>query len=114
MMNFNPAMYWWQWMLDQMDEQGEGGEGFPRLGMRMGLSAQLAAMRSYRQMLEAAKKSGSLNQVYEATKKMIDEMWSAARQEQPSVIDAQLSAVDAMIQKLEEEQKRANTEQNKT
>src|SRR3954447_15798078 len=110
MMNFNPAMFWWQWMLDQMDE-GEGGEGVPRMSMRMGLAAQLAAMKSYKQMLaaakESAKESGSLNQVYEATKKMVDEMWSAARQEQPGVVDAQITALDEMIKKLEQEQERA-------
>jgi hypothetical protein len=106
MMNLNPAMYWWQWMLDQLDE-GEEGEGIPRMGLRLSVAGQLAALKSYRQMLKAAQASGSVNQVTDAIKKLADEMWAAGQREQPSAIEAQLSMMDTLIQKLEEEQAKA-------
>jgi hypothetical protein len=105
MINFNPATYWWQWWLDQMNEDGDS-EAVPKMSTRLSLSGQIAALESYAQMLEAVNKSGSLETVNKAVQDVVKVMLDAARKQQPASIKSQLSMIHSLIKGLKEEQTR--------
>jgi hypothetical protein len=108
MMSFNPATYWWQWMLDQMEEHAEGfsTEGVPRMSFPMTMAGQIAGLKAYAKMLSAAQESGSLETMNRAAQEMARSVWEAARKEQPAVTKAHLQFVRTMIENLEQEQQR--------
>ena len=105
MINFNPATYWWQWWLDQMNEDGES-EAMPKMSARLSLSSQIAALESYSQMLEAVNKSGSLETVNKAMQDVVKVMLEATRKQQPAAIKSQLTMINSLIKSLKEEQAR--------
>ena len=109
MINFNPATYWWQWWLDQMNEDGEA-EGVPKMSARLSLSGQIAALESYSQMLEAVNKSGSLETVNRAMQDVVKVMLDAARKQQPAAVKSQLTMINSLIKSLKEEQARVAKE----
>jgi hypothetical protein len=109
MINFNPATYWWQWWLDQMNEDGES-EDVPKMSARLSLSGQIAALESYSQMLDAVNKSGSLETVNKAVQDVVKVMLEAARKQQPAAIKSQLTMINSLIKSLKEEQARVAQE----
>lgn len=104
MLNFNPATYWFQWWRDQFEgEDGAGAAKEPFIPIRLALGAQLAGLKSYREMIKAVQDGKARDQMTDSWKEMWQKTWDALASQQPAMLGAHLGTLDTFIKKVEEE-----------